>query len=158
MTSTPASLYLDSLGIPYAFFEHRGPAVRSLEQAASERGQRPEQVVRSILFRLGEGQFCLVLAGGPRQVSWPALRRHLGQRRLSMASPEEVLQVTGYKIGAVSPFGLPQPVQVLVDRSVLAEFEVSLGSGRRGLALVMQSADLMRALPGAEVGDFLASE
>ena len=158
MTSTPASLYLDSLGIPYTFFEHSGPTVGSLEQAAAERGQRPEQVVRSILFRLGEGQFCLVLAAGPRQVSWPALRRHLGQRRLTMATPEEVLQVTGYKIGAVSPFGLPQPVQVLVDRSVLAgDAGVSLGSGRRGLALMMQSADVLRALPGAEVGDFLTA-
>jgi Cys-tRNA(Pro) deacylase len=157
MASTPASLSLDSLGIPYTFFEHSGP-VESLEQAAAERGQRPEQVVRSILFRLGEGQFCLVLAAGPRQVSWPALRRHLGQRRLTMATPEEVLQVTGYKIGAVSPFGLLQRVQVLVDRSVLDEAGVSLGSGRRGLALVMQSADLLRALPGAEVGDFLAPE
>jgi len=155
MPATPASQHLDALGIPYRFFEHSGP-VESLEQAAAERGQRPGQVVRSILFRLGEGAFCMVLAGGPRQVSWPALRRHLNQRRLTMASPEEVLQVTGYRIGAVSPIGLPQPVPMLVDRLVLAEDEVSLGSGVRGLALVMLSADLLRALPQAEVGDFLS--
>jgi Cys-tRNA(Pro) deacylase len=154
---TAASKDLDALGIPYRFFEHGGP-VESLEQAAAERGQRPGQVVRSILFRLEENKFCMVLAGGPRQVSWPALRRHLNQRRLTMASPEEVLQVTGYRIGAVSPFGLIQQVQVLVDRSVLAEEEVSLGSGVRGLALVMLSADLLRALPQAEVGKFLAEE
>ena len=157
MPTTPASQYLDALGIPYRFFEHGGP-VESLEQAAAERGQRPGQVVRSILFRLGEGAFCMVLAGGPRQVSWPALRRHLNQRRLTMATPEEVLQVTGYRIGAVSPFGLLQVVPVLVDRSVPAEEEVSLGSGVRGLALVMRSADLLRALPGAEVGEYLADE
>jgi prolyl-tRNA editing enzyme YbaK/EbsC (Cys-tRNA(Pro) deacylase) len=183
MTSTPASLYLDALGIPYRFFEHNGP-VESLEQAAAERGQRPEQVVRSILFRLAEGraaprpalrdligravrgQFCLALAGGPRQVSWPALRCHFNQRRLTLATPEEVLQITGYAIGAVSPFGLPQPrlagpdrpLPVLLDRQVLAETEISLGSGRRGLALVMLSADLRRALPQAQVGDFVVPD
>ena len=175
MPSTPASLYLDALGIPYRFFEHNGP-VESLEQAAAERGQRPEQVVRSILFRLGEGraaprtarrgQFCLALAGGPRQVSWPALRCHFNQRRLTLATPEEVLQITGYAIGAVSPFGLPQPrlvgpdrpLLVLLDRQVLAETEISLGSGRRGLALVMLSADLRRALPQAQVGDFVVPD
>jgi len=155
VTQTSATLFLDAHAIPYRLFEHTGP-VESLEQAAAERGQRPGQVVRSILFRLGEGAFCMVLAGGPRQVSWPALRRHLNQRRLTMASPEEVLQVTGYRIGAVSPIGLPQPVPMLVDRLVLAEDEVSLGSGVRGLALVMLSADLLRALPQAEVGDFLS--
>ena len=154
---TAASQYLDGLGIPYRFFEHVGP-VESLEQAAAERGQRPGQVVRSILFRLEESKFCMVLAGGPRQVSWPVLRRHLNQRRLTMATPEEVLEVTGYRIGAVSPFGLLQVVRVLVDRSVLAEEEVSLGSGVRGLALVMLSADLLRALPQAEVGEFLAED
>jgi Cys-tRNA(Pro)/Cys-tRNA(Cys) deacylase len=75
-----------------------------------------------------------------------------------MATPEEVLEVTGYRIGAVSPFGLAQVVPILVDRSVLAEEEVSLGSGVRGLALVMLSADLLRALPQAEVGEFLAED
>ena len=152
--ATPASQYLDSLGIPYRFFEHAGP-VESLEQAAAERGQRPGQVVRSILFRLGEGAFMMVLAGGPRQVSWPALRKYLGQRRLTLATPDEVLQVTGYRIGAVSPFGLVQATRLLVDRSVLAEAEVSLGSGVRGLALVLHSADLLRALPQAEFGEFV---
>ncbi len=153
-TSTPATLFLDSLGIPYRLFQHAGP-VDSLEQAAAERGQRPQQGVRSILFRLVEDQYLMVLAAGPRQISWPALRRHLSQHRLTLATPEEVLQVTGYKIGAVSPFGVKQqPLPVLIDRSVLEEPEISLGSGQRGLAIVMQSQDLLRALPNADTGDF----
>ena len=158
MPETPATLFLDAAGIPYRLFEHAGP-VESLEQAAAERGQRPGQVVRSILFRLAEGRFFMALMAGPGQISWPALRRHLGQRRLTLATPEEVLRVTGYAIGAVSPFGLPQAsaeLPLLVDRSVLAEGEISLGSGCRGLAIVMQSADLLRALPQAQAGDFSA--
>src|SRR5512146_3162723 len=83
MTSTPATLFLDSLGIPYRLFQHAGP-VDSLEQAAAERGQRPQQVVRSILFRLAEDEYLMVLAAGPRQISWPALRRHLSQHRLTL--------------------------------------------------------------------------
>ena len=156
MTETPATLFLDAHAIPYRLFEHTRP-VESLEQAAAERGQRPGQVVRSILFRLADDAFFMALMGGPGQISWPALRRSLGQRRLTMASPEEVLRVTGYAIGAVSPFGLPPEsagLPLLVDHSVLAEAEISLGSGRRGLAIVMQSADLLRALPYAQLGDF----
>ena len=156
MTQTSATLFLDAHAIPYHLFEHTGP-VESLEQAAAERGQRPEQVVRSILFRLAEDQFFMALMAGPGQISWPALRRTLDQRRLTMASPEEVLRVTGYVIGAVSPFGLPEStanLPLLVDHSVLAEDEISLGSGRRGLAIVIHSADLLCALPHAQLGDF----
>ena len=149
MAETNATRALDALGIPYRLFQHAGK-VESLEQAAAERGQRPAQVVRSILFRRGEGEYVMALVAGPAQISWPALRRHLGQNRLSMASPEEVLAVTGSPIGAVSPLGLPAPLPILVDHSVLAETELSLGSGVRGLAIVLRQADLLRALPQAE--------
>ena len=155
---TAATDFLDQRHIPYRLFRHAG-RVESLEQAAAERGQQPGQVVRTIVFRLGEGEFALALMAGPRQVSWPALRRTLGQRRLSMASPEEVKLATGYVPGTVSPFGLPAPLRILVDRSALAPAEISLGSGERGLAIVMASADLLSALGAtAEVGEWGESE
>jgi prolyl-tRNA editing enzyme YbaK/EbsC (Cys-tRNA(Pro) deacylase) len=152
--TTPVTRALDALGIPYRFFRHAGQ-VRSLEQAAQERGQRPEQVVRSILFRLGQGSFAMVLVAGPAQVSWPALRSHVGQSRLTLASEQEVLVVTGYPIGAVSPFGLPQPLRILVDRGVLAEYEISIGSGVRHTTVIMKTADLQTALGKFELGDFV---
>ena len=152
--STPVTDALAASGIPHRLFNHLGP-VRSLEQAALERGQKPEQVVRSILFRLEEGHFVLVLVAGPHQISWRALRRFLGQSRLTMASPEEVLAHTGYELGAVSPFGLPAPLRVLVDESVLAQNgEISIGAGVRGTTVILQQGDLMRALGPVETGRF----
>jgi prolyl-tRNA editing enzyme YbaK/EbsC (Cys-tRNA(Pro) deacylase) len=71
-----------------------------------------------------------------------------------MASEEEVLAVTGYPLGAVSPLGVSAPLRVLVDRSVLAAEEISLGSGVRYTTVILHSADLLKALPGAEVGDY----
>lgn len=155
MESTPVTLALDALGVPYRFFRHPGP-VASLEQAAAERGQQPDQVVRSILFRLAQDRFMMVLVAGPRQISWPALRSYLGQSRLTLASEEEVLAITGYPLGAVSPFGLPAPVRILVDRSVLEQEEISLGSGVRHATVFIKTADLMNALGEAEEGDFTA--
>jgi Cys-tRNA(Pro)/Cys-tRNA(Cys) deacylase len=150
---TPVTNYLDSVNIPYRLFRHPGP-VDSLEQAAEERGQQPEQVVRSILFRLAKGQYAMVLMAGPDQISWPALRGYFGQSRLTTASRDEVLSVTGYKFGAVSPFGLPKPLRILVDASVLTQEEVSIGSGERGLTVILNTGDLMRALNNPEVGQF----
>jgi Cys-tRNA(Pro) deacylase len=150
---TPISRALTQIGIPHREFAHVGP-VHSLEQAAAERDQRPSQVIRSILFRLGEGRFAMVLMAGPDQVAWKTLRQVVGQSRLTMASEEEVLRVTGYQVGAVSPFGLPEPVPVYVDASVLAEDEISIGSGVRGTTVILRSADLLRALPDAIIGEF----
>jgi Cys-tRNA(Pro) deacylase len=149
----PVAQALTALQIPHTVFTHPGP-VDSLEQAAAERGQQPEQVVRSLLFRLAEGDFAMVLVAGPAQVSWKALRQHFGQSRLTTATEDEVLAVTGYTRGAVAPFGLRQPVRILIDQSVLTQEEISLGSGRRGSTIILATADLRRALPDAEIGDF----
>jgi Cys-tRNA(Pro) deacylase len=139
--------------IPFRLFQHSG-SVDSLEQAARERGQSPDQVVRSLVFRLAKGEFVMVLVAGDRQVSWPALRRFVGRSRVSLAGEAEVLAATGYARGAVSPFGLPQPMRVLIDESVIAQSEISIGSGLRGTAVLLRSEDLLRALADADHGRF----
>ena len=151
--STPVARALSLMNIPYRLFCHPGP-IESLEQAARERGQQPEQVVRSILFRLEKDKYIMVLVAGPAQISWPALRRYLDQSRLTMAKPEEVLAVTGYAIGTVSPFGLPKQLRILVDESVLGQDEISMGSGEKGVGIIMRQEDLMRALGEVEIGRF----
>jgi Cys-tRNA(Pro)/Cys-tRNA(Cys) deacylase len=151
--STPVTRYLDSVDVAYRVFIHPGP-VNSLEQAARERGQRPEQVVRSIVFRMTDGQFVMVLVAGAQQISWPRLREYLGVSRITMATPEEILEHTHYPTGAVSPFGLPEPMRILVDDSVFREEEVSIGSGVRYTTVIMHVADLKRALAEVEEGKF----
>ncbi len=146
----PVSLELEKLGIPHRVFHHAGE-VTSLEQAARERGQRPEQVVRSILFRTGEDEYLMALVAGPAQISWKALRTYLDQSRLTMANEAEVLEVTGYPIGAVSPFGTMRTMRVLADPDVFVEEEISIGSGIRGTTVILKSADLRRALGEVEI-------
>jgi Cys-tRNA(Pro)/Cys-tRNA(Cys) deacylase len=146
----PASLALDSLGIEHRVFLHEKP-VSSFEQAASDRNQRPEQIVRSILFQIRPEEFLMVLMAGPAQIDWKSLRQLVKRSRVRMATEEEVLEVTGYKIGTVSPFGLKNQVRVLIDASVLKEEEISIGSGIRNMAIIMKSTDVRRALGDAEI-------
>ena len=146
----PVSQALTKMNIPHRVFRHKGP-IRSVEQAARERGQTPDQVVRSIVFRLAKGEYVMALMAGPGQISWSALRHYLERSRVTMASKEEVLSVTGYQLGAVGPFGLPQPMRILVDESVPTLKELSFGSGERGVAIMMRGKDFMRALGEVEI-------
>ena len=162
VTSTPVTRELDAREVPYRLFSHPGP-IHSLEQAARERGQRPDQVVRSLLFRLSTGEFVLVLAAGPAQVSWPALRTYLGVSRITTATKQEVIEHTGYESGAVSPFGLPDPssgtsnrIRILADESVFTDQEVSIGSGVRFSTVILHSSALRQVLGEVETGKFLA--
>ncbi len=151
--STPVSRVLDAAGIPYTLRLHDHP-VTSLEQAAAELGLRPGQIVRSLVFRGDDGTFLMVLAPGPRQVSWPKLRRYLGVSRVTTATADEVLQVTGYPPGAVSPLGLAAPLRILADRSLTEEQTVSIGAGVRNAGITLRVDDLLRIVQ-PEFGDFM---
>lgn len=150
MDKPPASIALDSLGIPHRLFRHEKP-VSSFEEAASARGQRPEQIVRSILFQVRPEEFVMVLMAGPDQVDWKTLRGIVKRSRVRMATEVEVLEVTGYRVGTVSPFGLKNQVRVMIDASVLKEEEISIGSGVRNMAIIMESEDIRKALGDVEI-------
>jgi Cys-tRNA(Pro) deacylase len=151
--TSPSTRALDQLGIPYRIFQHAAPP-KSFEQAARERGQEPGQIIRSILFRHEHEYYVMVLMAGPGQVAWKRVREHLGVSRISMATETEVSEVTGYELGAVNPLGLPQPIRILADVSVFKPEEISIGSGVRGAAIILKSADLKRANGNIEIGIF----
>jgi prolyl-tRNA editing enzyme YbaK/EbsC (Cys-tRNA(Pro) deacylase) len=56
------------------------------------------------------------------------------------------MQVTGYRIGTVSPFGIPQQLPILCDARMKTIEEVSLGSGLPGIAIVMRTDELLRRI------------
>ena len=151
---TSATKVLIQKGIPFRVFRHATPPA-TLAQAAVERGQRLEQVVRSIVFRTEHHEYVLLLLPGGYRAHWPTLRKTLGVRRLTLATPEEVLEVTGAPVGAVSPWGWPHPPRhILVDEDILQHEEISTGSGQPGVALVLKAQDLLRALPHPLLGRF----
>lgn len=149
---SPAEEHLRRLGIPYRLFRHGHP-IHSLAQAASERGMDEGQIVRSLVFRLEDGSFVLVLMPGPGQVAWSKLRHFLGVSRITTASADEVHQVTGYRPGTVSPFGLAEPLRLLADQRLQIQKEISVGAGIRNAGLILSTHDLMKAL-SPELGDF----
>lgn len=154
MSAEPLAIeYLKSRGVPFRVFRHIN-RVHTLEQAAAERNQQPEQVVRSILFRRAEGEYFMVLLNGTRRISWKTLRQHFHQSRLTLADGQEVLSVTGYPTGAVTPLGIPPDIPILIDRAVLIQSEISIGSGERHAALILHSLDLLTALTDPVIGDF----
>lgn len=148
--------YLQKKNISYSVFTHSTPVV-TIEQAARERGQVPDQIVRNILFRVSDEVYVMVLAAGPDQVSWRKLRQYLGISRITMATSAEVLRITGALPGSVTPLGLPEPIRILADINLQQQENLSLGSGMIGTAILIQRDDLISALPSIEFGDFISS-
>ncbi len=154
MSRSRATDAITASGLEFEVTEH-GP-VSSLQEAAAARGMDPEQILKSIVVRRGEGDFLFVLVPGGRTISWPKLRALLGVKRLSMPSADEALSVTGYARGTITPFGSLAPLPVIADAAI-AQGPVSIGGGAHGVAFTVDSSELVRTL-GAQVADVTEAE
>lgn len=142
---SPAIEFLNQHNIPYSVVVHP-EGLETLDDIAAFRGQRISQIVRSLLFRHSEKSFFLVLAQAGYQVDWKILRDILQVRRVTTATPDEVFRVTGYVIGAVSPFGLVQQIPIFVSKKILQEETISVGSGIPRVALILRVEHFLQAL------------
>ena len=69
------------------------------------------------MFR-NEENFFLCLVSGDKRCSLNKLKKIFNSKDLSMASPDEVKDQTGYTIGGVSPVGHKNKLEILVDESL----------------------------------------
>ena len=98
---------------------------------------------------------CLALATTRLDVN-KRVRRLLGVRKLSFASPEFTREVTGMEIGGVTPFALPAGMPLWLDARVAALDSVIVGGGSRSLKLAVAPAALTAI--GGEYVEGLAIE
>ena len=90
-------------------------------EAASSLGCEVGAIVKSLLFKTGN-TFTLFLVSGDKKASLNKIKKTLNIKDASMASPDDVKNITGYTIGGVSPVGHLNKIKILIDHS-LARFE-----------------------------------
>ena len=90
---------------------------RTANDAANSLNTEVGSIVKSLLFR-NEENFFLCLASGDKRCSLNKLKKIFNSKDLSMASPDEVKDQTGYTIGGVSPVGHKNKLEILVDESL----------------------------------------
>ena len=147
----PSSAAIDaasSAGVGFRLV-HYGE-VSSAEEAAEKRGIAISQLAKTLVVRVEEDRYVLVLVPGDGGMDYKKLREHLGVRRLTMPDPDEALTATGYRRGTITPLG--SGLTAILDRGLLGHGEISLGSGVEGWAIHLDPADLVEAFD-VTIGD-----
>jgi prolyl-tRNA editing enzyme YbaK/EbsC (Cys-tRNA(Pro) deacylase) len=97
---------------------------------------------------------CLVLATTKLDVN-KKVAELLGVKKLSFATGEETVALTGMMIGGVTPFAIPPEVPIYIDSRIVALDEVIVGGGSRSSKLRI-APEVFARMPGARVIDGLA--
>ena len=61
-----------------------------------------------------------------------------------MARPEKALEITGYVVGAMPPFGHEARLRTIIDPGVAAQREIFGGGGEINAMLCLTSEELLR--------------
>ena len=96
-------------------------SARTALEAANSLGCNVGAIVKSLLFKT-ENTFTLFLVSGDKKASLNKIKKTLNIKDASMASPDDVKNITGYTIGGVSPVGHLNEIEILIDHS-LARFK-----------------------------------
>lgn len=146
--SSPAIEAASAAGVDFRLVHHG--EVSSAEEAAEKRGIAISQLAKTLVVRVEEDRYVLVLVPGDSGMDYKKLRDHLGVRRLTMPDPDEALAATGYRRGTITPLGSGHPA--ILDRGLVGHAEISLGSGVEGWAIHIDPADLVEAFD-VTIGD-----
>lgn len=133
---------LAALGTPYEVLDI-DPAFADTAAFCEKYGFEPGESANTIVIgsRREPRQFCacVVLANTRLDVN-RAVRKLMGTRRISFASAEDTVKITGMELGGVTVFALPRDLPLYVDARVMGPEFVILGGGDRSTKIKISPA------------------
>ncbi|MCY9673173.1 YbaK/EbsC family protein [Bacillus pumilus] len=146
MKVLPAHEYLNQNSIPYEIKTFSSETEKGAANVAAALGFRERQMIKTLIFETGEGEQLLVMVGADQHIKSGKLKKAAGSRNIKMASPEKVLEVTGYRIGSIPPFcWQPEGFRTIIEASLLEEEILGVGAGEWGNEILITPEQLVKA-------------
>jgi prolyl-tRNA editing enzyme YbaK/EbsC (Cys-tRNA(Pro) deacylase) len=125
----------------------------TVETAAQAVGTGPDQIIKSILF-LVDSHPVLAIACGLSNIQRRVIADFygVGKKKVKLADSDTVLQVSGYEVGAMPPFGHRQRLNTVIDRRVLDLPSAYAGGGAENVLVQIKPQDILQ-VTGATVLD-----
>tara|TARA_B100001057_G_scaffold10801_1_gene10279 strand:+ start:2804 stop:3283 length:480 start_codon:yes stop_codon:yes gene_type:complete len=123
-------------------------SARTAIEAASSLGCEVGAIVKSLLFKT-ENSFILCLIAGDKKASLNRIKKILNLKDVSMASANNVKNVTGYTIGGVSPVGHLNKIDIFIDNSLKRFNSLFAAAGHPNCVFKINFIDLKKLTNGS---------
>jgi Cys-tRNA(Pro)/Cys-tRNA(Cys) deacylase len=147
MTKTNAARMLDRAGIQYELREYTvDENDLSAPHVADAIGMPPEQVFKTLVARGDRSGVLMACIPANSELDLKALAAASGNKKVELVAVKEVLPLTGYIRGGVSPLGTRKPYPLYLDETAELWDVLSVSAGQRGCQMLLAPADLIRAV------------
>tara|TARA_Y100000287_G_C14177292_1_gene333022 strand:- start:360 stop:839 length:480 start_codon:yes stop_codon:yes gene_type:complete len=123
-------------------------SARTASEAALSLGCEVGAIVKSLLFR-AENFFILCLIAGDKKASLNKIKKIFNIKDASMASADEVKNITGYTIGGVSPIGHLNKLEIFIDNSLERFNELFAAAGHPNCVFKINFSNLQKITNGS---------
>jgi len=152
---TNACRLLDQMQIEYdvVMYEDGGQPLTATE-VAIRIGFAVEQVFKTLVTRGQTTGVVLAVIPGSEELDLKRLAKASGNKTVEMVHQNELLPLTGYVRGGVSPIGCRKKYPVYIDEFAAACDRISVSAGLRGTQIVLSPHNLAKACE-AEFADLI---
>ena len=145
MAKTNAARILDAASIRYELREYEvDEDDLSAPRVAEKIGMPPEQVFKTLVARGDRNGVLMACIPANTELDLKALAAASGNKKVELVAVKEVLPLTGYIRGGVSPIGVRKPYPFYLDETAILFDVISVSAGVRGCQLVLAPDDLAR--------------
>ena len=147
----PAHRYLHSRDIPHQRLSFSPQTEKGAGNVSVVLEFAPEQMVKTLIFearnpKTGTSECVLVMLSANKSAVSGRLKKAVGSRNVRPASPERVMDATGYEIGSIPPFHWqPDGFRSFVDAPLMEEEVLGVGAGVWGQEIMIAPPDLVTA-------------
>ncbi|CAN7521906.1 Cys-tRNA(Pro) deacylase [Paenibacillus sp. LjRoot153] len=146
MSKTNACRMLDLLKITYTLYEYEWDESELDAQTVSEKvGVLSNQIFKTLIVQGDKTGVMVASIPGNCELNLKRLATVSGNKKVEMVPLKQILQLTGYIRGGVSPLGIKKKYPIYIDVSAKSMDLVSISAGRRGLQIFISGADLIVA-------------
>jgi Cys-tRNA(Pro)/Cys-tRNA(Cys) deacylase len=144
---TNAARMLDAASIRYQLREYEvDEDDLSAPRVAEKIGMPPEQVFKTLVARGDRSGVLMACIPANAELDLKALAAASGNKKVELVAVREVLGLTGYIRGGVSPVGTRKPYPIYLDETADLWDVISVSAGVRGCQMTLAPDDLARVL------------
>src|SRR4051794_10601020 len=146
-TKTNAARILDAAGVAYDLREYEvDEDDLSAPRVAEKIGMPPEQVFKTLVARGDRSGVLMACIPANTELDLKALAAASGNRKVELVAVKEVLGLTGYIRGGVSPVGTKKSYPFYLDETAILFDTIGVSAGMRGCQMLLAPDDLTRVL------------
>lgn len=137
--------FIKSKNINAEILRFKGKVI-SADMASKVSGFPKDKIIKTLIV-IADGKPYAIMLSGDKMLNYSKLRKLLKCKKVRLAKREEVVKITGFDIGEVSPLSQSlEHIPKVADSNILSKDIVLIGSGSHYALIKIKTKELIRAI------------